>query len=509
MHRLKMSGPRHTSASPAATASMRVSTSTAALALALVTALVVAACDGNPADPEATATVSGVVRATTGSVIAGASVRVGNVVVTTGADGRFELGNLPVGSATVTTSAPLFDTRLDIINLSEGVNAHDVVLTRTPTATVSGVVRDAAGAVVAGATVRIETAVSTTGADGRFELQEVRVGSATISTVAPGFVARSQSVTLIAGTNTHDVVLTPAGEWGSRAGLLEPNSEFALAEANGKLYVLGGYPASRQTVRTVQVYDVASNSWQLGPQLPVQNNHGMAASVNGKIYLIGGQTLADDPPGTNSYVNTVYELDPARGTWVAKAPMPTARSSGVAVVHDGKIYVAGGRPPRERDFAVYDPATDRWEALPLLPSQRNHFTGAAINGRIHFVGGRIGLGLGTSLTAVHEVYNPQTQAWTTAAPMLRARSGMNGVMARGCFHVWGGEGPGGMFPDHDYYDARTNTWSSLGNMPIPVHGVVGSAFVDGLIWVTGGGTQVGGSFGGLLNQVYKPGVSCE
>ena len=82
-------------------------------------------------------------------------------------------------------------------------------------------------------------------------------------------------------------------------------------------------------------------------------------------------------------------------------------------------------------------------------------------------------------------------------------------MARGCFHVWGGEGPGGMFPDHDYYDPRTSKWSSLGNMPIPVHGVVGSAFVDGLIWVTGGGTQVGGSFGGLLNQVYKPGVSCE
>lgn len=32
--------------------------------------------------------------------------------------------------------------------------------------------------------------------------------------------------------------------------------------------------------------------------------------------------------------------------------------------------------------------------------------------------------------------------------MLRARSGMNGVMAKGCFHVWGGEEQAGMFPDH-------------------------------------------------------------
>src|ERR671914_3089429 len=379
----------------------------------------------------------------------------------------------------------------------------------TATATVSGVVKAATGAVIEGASVRIGAVTATTGPDGRFELQNLPVGSATISTSAPGFVPRSESVSLVAGTNTHDVVLTPAGEWGVRAPLIEPNSELALAELNGKLYLLGGYPASRQTARTVQVYDIASDSWELGPQLPLPNNHGMAAGVNGKIYLIGGQTQADDPPGTNSYVNTVYELDPAVGIWVTKAPMPTARSSGVAVVLDGKIYVAGGRLPRGADFAVYDPAANTWEVLPNLPTQRNHFTGAAINGRIHYVGGRQGNGLSPLMTTAHEVFDPQTRTWTTAAPMLSVRSGMNGVMARGCFHVWGGEAPTGMTPQHEYYDPRTDQWTSLPNMPIPIHGVVGSAFVDGLIWVTGGGTQIGGSFGSLFNQTYRPAVSCE
>jgi N-acetylneuraminic acid mutarotase len=311
------------------------------------------------------------------------------------------------------------------------------------------------------------------------------------------------------GTNTHDVVLTPAGEWGLRAPLLTPLSELAVAEAGGRLYLLGGYPSNRQTSRIVQVYDIGSNVWAYGPQLPQPNNHGMAAGVNGKIYLIGGQTQADDPPGSNSYVNTVHELDPARGTWVAKSTMPTARSGGVAVVHDGRIYVAGGRPPHEKDFAVYDPATDRWETLPDLPTQRNHMTGAAINGRIHVVGGRIGLGLGQFMTTAHDVFDPQTRTWTSAAPMLRARSGMNGVMARGCFHVWGGEGPAGMFADHGYYDPGTDRWTRLLDMPIAVHGVNGSAFVDGLIRVAGGGTAVGGSFGSLHNQVYQPAVSCE
>jgi N-acetylneuraminic acid mutarotase len=251
---------------------------------------------------------------------------------------------------------------------------------------------------------------------------------------------------------------------------------------------------------------MTNDQWALGPPLPQPNNHGMAAGVNGKIYLIGGQTLADEP---NNYVDTVYELDPARGAWVEKERMPTARSGGVAIVLHGEIYVAGGRPPRGSDFAVYDPASDRWQVLPDLPSQRNHLTGAAIDGRIHVVGGRLGPGLSPQMTTVHEVFDPSTGAWTTAAPMLRARSGMNGVMARGCFHVWGGEGPNGMFPDHDYYDPRTNQWTRLRDMPIPVHGVYGSAFVDGLIWAAGGGTNIGGNHGSLHNQIFSPTVSCE
>jgi hypothetical protein len=167
--------------------------------------------------------------------------------------------------------------------------------------------------------------------------------------------------------------------------------------------------------------------------------------------------------------------------------MPTARSGGVAVVHGGKIYVAGGRVPRGNDFAVYDPAADRWEVLPDLPA-------SAITSPARRSTAASTSSAGVSATAcrpvksdAHEVFDPQTRTWTTAAPMLRGRSGMNGVVARGCFHVWGGEAPTGMTPDHDYYDPRTDKWASLRNMPIPIHGVVGSAFVDGLIWATGGG----------------------
>jgi hypothetical protein len=46
-------------------------------------------------------------------------------------------------------------------------------------------------------------------------------------------------------------------------------------------------------------------------------------------------------------------------------------------------------------------------------------------------------------------------------------------------------------------------------MPTPVHGVTGATFAQGLIFVTGGGTEVGGNSGSLLNQVYRPAQRCD
>lgn len=294
------------------------------------------------------------------------------------------------------------------------------------------------------------------------------------------------------------------GTWGKKADMLEPNSEFATAELNGRIYVLGGYPKGRVTVTTVQVYDIKSDRWTLGPPLPQPNNHGMAAVVNGVLYLIGGQT---DPQ--SAYVDTVYALDAKAGKWVEKARMPTKRSAGVAIPLDGKIYVAGGRPPHGQVFEVYDPKADRWDTLREMPHQRNHIAGAVIHGRIVVAGGRLGGGFQSDKTAVVEAYDPKSGEWLTLAPMPRPRSGINGVMAYGCFHVWGGEHADGMFPDHDYYDPRQNHWFKLADMPVPVHGVTGATFDQGLIWVTGGGTSNGGNSGTTLNQVYRPEEHCE
>lgn len=111
-----------------------------------------------------------------------------------------------------------------------------------------------------------------------------------------------------------------AGVWETRAALLDANSEMAVAELDGKIYVMGGYPASRQTVNTVQIYDPASDSWSYGPPLPRPSNHNVAIAVGGKLYAIGGQFSAS---GDGSYLNDVFEFDPATQSWTVRALMPT------------------------------------------------------------------------------------------------------------------------------------------------------------------------------------------
>jgi N-acetylneuraminic acid mutarotase len=294
--------------------------------------------------------------------------------------------------------------------------------------------------------------------------------------------------------------------WSTRSNLLEANSEMSVAELNGRIYVLGGYPASRITVRTVQVYDVAQNRWSLTTPLPIPLNHAMAAPANGRIYMIGGQTTSS---GTGSYTNTVFEYNPITSNWTQRASMPTARSAGAPAVVGNLIYVAGGRSPATaQDFAVYDVIANQWTTLPNMPTGRNHLAAAAIDGRIYVAGGRLGSGFTSEMTAALEMYDPATRLWTARASLPAPRGGVNGIAVDGCMFVFGGEGPDGVFEENEMYVASMNRWFKLESLPVPVHGVTGAAYVNGWIHLPGGGTQVGGSSGSTIHQVFWVGGIC-
>jgi N-acetylneuraminic acid mutarotase len=193
--------------------------------------------------------------------------------------------------------------------------------------------------------------------------------------------------------------------------------------------------------------------------------------------------------------------------------MPTARSGGGKAVIDGKIYVAGGRPPGGSAFEVYDPAINKWEKLPDLPTQRNHLAMVAIDGKIIVAGGRTGPGAMAPRVDVVEIYDPISRQWTKGAPMPAPRGGITGAAHAGCMFVFGGEGEPthvlGLTPTTYGYDPRKNSWTRLPDLPIAVHGLKGSAVIGGRIFLPGGGITLGGNSGTNAMQVYRPTMSCE
>jgi N-acetylneuraminic acid mutarotase len=301
--------------------------------------------------------------------------------------------------------------------------------------------------------------------------------------------------------------------WSERAPMLLPRSEASVAELHGKIYFMGGYPGARITSDSVQVYDPQSDSWSLGVPLPRPLHHGMANVVNGSLYFIGGE--AGNPTGSESvFQSAVYMLDEQAGAWIEKAPMPTARSGGGSAVIDGKLYVAGGRPPRGADLAVYDPIADAWTVLPDVPTQRNHLGVGAIDGKLYVAGGRFGGGVGSEMTAIMEVFDPATNTWTAGTSLLTPRAGVSSVVANGCLYLIGGEGndadPRGIFDLNERFNPASDSWESLPPLPQPMHGIIGAAFLDGTIYVPGGATRrgVSGQDVTLKLQTFRTEATC-
>ena len=63
---------------------------------------------------------------------------------------------------------------------------------------------------------------------------------------------------------------------------------------------------------------------------------------------------------------------------------------------------------------AYDPATDRWTRdRARCPRPRGAAAAVALNGRLHLIGGAGAPAMERASVGWHEVYDPQTDRWTT------------------------------------------------------------------------------------------------
>jgi serine/threonine protein kinase len=187
------------------------------------------------------------------------------------------------------------------------------------------------------------------------------------------------------------------------------------------------------------------------------------------------------------------------GTWSEKAPMPRPRAGTAVAALDGQIFVASGGDDSGTTAAVdvYDPATDKWTPRANIPTARSNAEAAGIDGKLYVFGGcgrnsegnhdcRVGT------TNVLEVYDPQTNTWTTKAPMPTPRSDMAASVIGGKLYVAGGRGPCppcSAYQVLEVYDPDTDNWDvTKAPLPVAVTGASGAA-LNGKFYVTGGDSQ--------------------
>src|ERR1700712_32556 len=122
------------------------------------------------------------------------------------------------------------------------------------------------------------------------------------------------------------------GAWAGGKAAPAERSEVAVAEIDGRAYVIGDYNGATE----ILIYDLAKDSWRKGAAFPYPVHHAMALGMSGKIYVFGGYMN-----GWNAVAN-VFAYDPKTDSWTPRTAMPAPQAAGGAARLGERIHVVGG-----------------------------------------------------------------------------------------------------------------------------------------------------------------------
>ncbi len=232
--------------------------------------------------------------------------------------------------------------------------------------------------------------------------------------------------------------------WTYRTSMPTPRAYFAIAAYQNKIYCIGGAVGISVDERTgfysyvvsgtTEVYDTVTNTWETKTPMPVGGGNFQAHVVNGKVYVIRG------------FYSYVY--DPADDSWTNKTrmPPPYPYSSLVSTVVDNKIIVTGefqiGYPLRsEQKVLIYNTETDSWGAgtsgpIVVVEGAAAATTGAKAPQRVYVLGLAVNQYLPPS---TNQVYDPETDAWSTATAMPTNRSRFGVAVMNDVLYAIGGQ----------------------------------------------------------------------
>jgi N-acetylneuraminic acid mutarotase len=338
-----------------------------------------------------------------------------------------------------------------------------------------------------------------------------------LASVAAAGIARA----VMAQTPSNAPVPAPvAGQWSTVKPIPEGGNEVVGANVNGRFVTYGGL-SDFNALGQFYSYDPKADTWVKLPAHPLPIHHTAAVGIGNRFYLFGGLRKPANGERVWMPVNECWAFDFDTMKWAALAPMPTVRGALAAVAVGNRVHVIGGSTlpdyakarqgftpafggEQAATHEIYDVQSNQWTSARPMLTGRNHHGIGHINGKIYVVGGRVGsafVGASTNIAA-NEAYDIATDTWLPRALLPTSRSGVMCSVLDGRLHAIGGEGATGpfrgAFKEHEVYDPPSNTWLKAADMLTPRHAFA-IATIDGRIYTatgmdkpgTGGGPATG------------------
>jgi N-acetylneuraminic acid mutarotase len=234
----------------------------------------------------------------------------------------------------------------------------------------------------------------------------------------------------------------PGDVWYQGANGEIPRAELAGVCANGadgfgNVYAIGGRPGLTANER----YDPPTNTWATVASMPTGRG-GLCATwvpTQNKVYAIGGRGADGPTPHTGTPLAVNEQYDPVLDSWATVAPMPIPMSDVYSCAFHpgtGRIYVVGGWDGAAVSNAVqiYDPVADVWAApgAPMPTARSNGIAGICGNS-LFVIGGYDGV---SNLTT-NERYSPTSNTWTPDLPKITPASEMAVTMISTGAEIYG------------------------------------------------------------------------
>src|SRR6266508_61618 len=144
-----------------------------------------------------------------------------------------------------------------------------------------------------------------------------------------------------------------ADSWAELAPLPLPRrGHAATTGTDGRVYVIGGRlgPGGAENTPTLDVYDPAADYWEARTPMPTARAWLAAVTApNGKIWTMGGYA---EGFGDRGYLRTVEIYDPATDTWTARERMVVGRANFAAAAVGNQAFLVGGAVNRLTVFEV-------------------------------------------------------------------------------------------------------------------------------------------------------------